>query len=70
MTDEEEESNELCTGCIDLARRVLMEESKKVREEHEDAKAEIKELKEQLQYQKGRVKELEEEMKQMSIRKC
>ncbi len=70
MTDEEEEeSNEICTGCIQVARRVLMEENKKVQEEHEDAKAEIKELKEQLKYERGRVKELEEEIKHISFRK-
>ena len=79
---EKEEEN--CTGCIEMAGRVLLEEFKKVRQENKDSKAEIKELKrqvrimqdsnnslkEQLRYQKGRVKKLEEEMKQISIRKC
>ena len=64
-----ENEEEACTGCIEMARRVLIEENKKVREEHEDAKAEIKELKEQLKYERGRVKELEEEIKHISFRK-
>ena len=60
---------EVCTGCIKMARRLLMEENKKVRKENKVAKAEIKDLKKQLKYERGRVKELAEEMKQISSRK-
>ena len=80
---EEEESNETCVGCIQIAGRLLMEENEKFREENKESRAEIKELKyqagqmqdrnnclrEELRCQKIRVKELEEKMKQMSIRK-
>ena len=72
MMDEEEESNELCTGCIEMAGRVLMEENKKLRKENKDSEAEIQKLKyearqmenytdylnEQLKIERGRVKEL------------
>ena len=59
-----EKEEEACTGCIEMAGRVLMEENKKVQKEHEDAKAKIKELKEQLKYEWGRVKELEGAIRQ------
>ena len=68
-----------CTGCIQLAGPLLLEELKKVRKEHAEVKAEngtlkdangykldhINYLKERLQYQKEQIKELEEKMKQL-----
>ena len=60
MMDKEEDSNDFCVGCVQIAGRLLMKE-------YEEAKAEIKELKHKLQYKDRRVKELEEKMKQANI---
>ena len=60
MMDKEEDSNDFCVGCVQIAGRLLMKE-------YEEAKTEIKELKHKVQYKDRRVKELEEKMKQANI---
>ena len=67
MMDKNEESNDFCVGCVQLAGRLLVEKNKKVQKEYEEAKAEIKELKHQLQCKDRRFEELEEKMKQTDM---
>ena len=81
MMDEDEQANDFCVGCVQLAGRLLVEKNNKVQKEYEEAKAENKELKHQigqmqksndslkhqLQYKDRRVKDLEEKMKQTNM---
>ena len=81
MLDKDEDSDDFCVGCVQIAGRLLAEKNEKVQKEHEEAKAEIKELKhqvgqmqnsnnslkKQLQCKDRRVRELEEKMKQTNM---
>ena len=78
MLDKDEDSDDFCVGCVQIAGRLLLEKNKK---DQEEAKAEIKELKhqvgqmqnsnnslkKQLQCKDRRVRELEEKMKQTNM---
>ena len=62
MMEKEEEN---CTGCIEMAGRVLIEENTKLRKEHEETKAEMKKLKYDAGQMENYADRLEREIKEL-----